>query len=236
MDLILKPDKVARTMAVIVICLVLNHMAIRLLELSLGPDHVSRLLRIYSQMFTVNAEGVIPTMYSTLALLFCSALLTIVGFAEKKKAGTTDYLYWLGLGFIFLCLSMDEAFEIHERISAPLRSTLGTTGLFYHAWVIPYGILAFVFISVYAGFIWRLPSRIKRQFVFAGLIYVTGAIGMELLGGRHTELYGTRNMSYVIFSTIEEIFEMGGIIVFVHAILSHIRSQFTDFRITISFR
>jgi len=222
-------------MTVIVVCLVLNHIAIRLLELAIGPEHGYRLFRAYTTMFTVNAEGVIPTMYSTTTLLFCSVLLTTIGLAERKEGHATDSLYWLGLGLVFLFLSMDEAFEIHERFTQPVRTALSTTGLFYFAWVIPYGILLVIFVSVYSRFLWRLPSRTRLLFVIAGGIYVTGAIGFELLGGRHTELHGdSANLSYIFFSTAEEVFEMGGIVVFVYATLSHISSHFSSLQIRIS--
>ena len=234
MDLALRPKTVARLMTVIVVCLVLNHIAIRLLEIAIGPEHDYRLFRAYTTMFTVNAEGVIPTMYSTTTLLFCSVLLTAIGLAERKEGHATDSFYWLGLGLVFLFLSMDEAFEIHERFSEPLRSALSTTGFFYNAWVIPYGILVVTFVSVYSKFLWRLPSRTRLLFVTAGAIYVTGAMGFELLGGRHTELHGSANLSYIFFSTAEEVFEMGGIVVFVYAILSHIGSHFSSFQIRIS--
>ena len=54
---------------------------------------------------------------------------------------------------------------------------------------------------------------------------MTAVVGREVLGGRHADLYGTRNFGYAAFVTLEEFFEMVGIIAFVFALLSYLRSE-----------
>ena len=234
MDLVLKPGKTVRAMALIAICLILNHIGLRFMELYLGYDCASGLFRLYCRMFTVNAEGMIPTMYSTVALLFCSTLLTIIALS-KKKTSANYFPHWLGLALIFLFLAMDEALEIHEHFAGPVRSALDiTSGFFYFAWVIPYGFALFILLAIYLKFLAKLPARIRLLFVSAGCIYVTGAIGFELLGGHHSALYGKENLMYIVFSTSEELFEMGGIVVFVYALLSYLSSEFKDLRIKVA--
>jgi len=234
MDLILKPEKIVRVMALMAICLILNHIGLRFMELYLGHDCASGLFRLYCRMFTVNAEGMVPTMYSTVALLFCSTLLTTIALS-KKKTDANYFPHWLGLAFIFLFLAMDEALEIHEQFVEPVRSALDiTSGPFFFAWVIPYGIALFIFLVAYLQFTIELPARTRLLFVSAGCIYVTGAIGFELLGGHHSALYGKENLMYIVLSTSEEVFEMGGIVVFVYALLSYISSEFKDLRIGVA--
>lgn len=221
-------------MALIAICLILNHIGLRFLELYVDQDCASGLFRLYCRLFTVNAEGMIPTMYSTVALLFCSTLLTIIALS-KKKTSSKYFLHWLGLALIFLFLAMDEALEIHEQFAGPVRSALDiTSGLFYFAWVIPYGFALFVFLAAYLKFITELPARTRLLFVSAGGIYVTGAMGFELLGGHHSALHGQENLMYIVLSTSEELFEMGGIVVFVYALLSYMSSEFKDLRIRVA--
>ncbi len=57
---------------------------------------------------------------------------------------------------------------------------------------------------------------------------------MELIGGIHDELYGRHNVIYVIYSTIEEVLEMVGIVVFIYALMTYISSEFNDLKIRIS--
>ena len=148
-------------MALIAIGLIGNHIGLRFMELYLGHDCASGLFRLYCRMFTVNAEGMIPTMYSTVALLFCSTLLTIIALS-KKKTSAKYFPHWLGLALIFLFLAMDEALEIHEQFGGPVRSALDiTSGLLYFAWVIPYGFALFIFLAAYLKFITELPARTR---------------------------------------------------------------------------
>jgi len=154
---------------------------------------------------------------------------------SKKKTSANYYPHWLGLALIFLFLAMDEALEIHEQFAGPVRSALDiTSGPFYFAWVIPYGVALLIFLAAYLKFLIELPARTRLLFVSAGCIYVTGAIGFELLGGSHSALSGKENLMYVALSTSEEVFEMGGILIFVYALLSYISSEFKDLRICVA--
>ncbi len=90
-----------------------------------------------------------------------------------------------------------------------------------------------IFVIAYLKFLIGLPKRIMVLFVVSGLIFVSGAIGFELLGGRHAELYGTSDLVYTIYYTCEELLEMLGIATFIYTLLSYITSQFTFLTLTI---
>lgn len=106
----------------------------------------------------------------------------------------------------------------------PLRNKLNVGGLLYFAWVIPGAIFVGACLLVYVKFLSDLPAKTRGMFLIAGTLYVGGAMGMELLGGYHTELYGLENMPYVLITTFEELLEMLGIAVFIYALLSYISS------------
>jgi hypothetical protein len=129
------------------------------------------------------------------------------------------------LGIIFLFLAVDETISVHERLIVPIRTALDTSGVLYFAWVIPYGIALAIFLIPTIKNLFTLPKRIRLMFVAAGTIYISGAIGMELIGGRHYELYGPKNHLYFLITSIEEILEMSGIVIFIHALLTYIKSD-----------
>ncbi len=54
----------------------------------------------------------------------------------------------LVLGIIFLFLSIDEGFQIHENIG-DMAKYIDSTGVLYFPWVVPYGFAVIVFILVY---------------------------------------------------------------------------------------
>lgn len=101
-------------------------------------------------LFRFSNEANVPTLYSSFALLFSSILLTIIAIAHRKNGSA--YLWWLGLAMIFLFLSIDEIASIHELLGKPVRESLGTSGLLFYAWLIPYGIALIVFVVTYSIF------------------------------------------------------------------------------------
>lgn len=121
-----------------------------------------------------------------------------------------------------MALSLDEFMSFHERLIEPLQNSLNTSGFLYYAWVIPGTIFVLIFLLAFLRFITTLPTKIKRLFIIAGTIYVSGAIGMEMLGGYYTNLYGEKNIIYAILTTIEEFLEMLGIVIFIYALMSYI--------------
>ena len=180
-------------------------------------------------------ENTIPTVYASLSLLFCSLLLWVISFA-KKKEGDKDFLFWLGLAIIFLYLSIDEVVAIHERFNGPVRSVLHTTGYLYYAWVIPYGIFVIFFGLTYLKFVISLPQKTRLLFIIAGLIYVAGAIGLELLESSQRVYGKNHNAQFVAFiTTIEEVLEMAGAAVFIYALLSYISSELKHLQLRILF-
>lgn len=54
------------------------------------------------------------------------------------------------------------------------------------------------------------------------------------MGGRIDEQIGRHNATYVVYSTIEEVLEMGGIVVFIYALMYYISIEFNDLRFRIS--
>lgn len=227
MDIILKPKHVTIFFSFIVVCLTLAHIAGQCSVILLKDENIFQPL---VPLFDLDLEQNFPTFYSSVSLLFCSFLLLIITFAKRNSG--ERYLYWLGLAAIFLFLSADESIMIHERLGWRVRSALNTSGYLFYAWTIIYGIALIIFLLVYAKFIFNLPLRTRFLFIIAGSIYVLAAIGVELIEGRLLELYG-ENIISIVFRTIQELFEMTGIVVFIYALTSYIDSELKDLQLSI---
>lgn len=185
-------------------------------------------------LFNFDIEKNIPTLYSSIALIVASILLLSIAFINQKHK--SSYIPWLGLSLIFLFLSIDEISSIHEELISPTREALKTAGVFYFAWIIPYGIALVVFITAYSKFLFKLPKNIMILFVVSGAIFVCGAIVFEMIGGRHYEIYGKDNILYALIYTCEESLEMIGIAVFIYTLLTYIVNEFESIIITIDKR
>jgi len=185
----------------------------------------------FVKLFDLNKEGNIPTFYQASTLLLCSALLAIIAFA-KKKEDAPYRLHWKALSIIFLFLSLDEAARLHERTIEPLQSALNASGFLHYAWIILGAVFVLIFVLAYLRFLADLPRKSRNLFLVAGAISVGGALGMESISGYHKSFYVGQYMllsclcnyhaNHVMISTVEELLEMLGIVVFIYALMSYI--------------
>ena len=70
-------------------------------------------------------------------------------------------------------------------------------------------------------FLNELPKRTLKLFVLAGIIFISGSVGMEIIGGRVEEIIGTKNITYLFCYTVEELLEKIGVIIFIYALTSY---------------
>ncbi len=220
---VFKPGQVARFLIIVVVLLVLAHIVGRVCVFS-GHKYVFGLV----QLFDLDSEGNIPTFYSAVTLLFSACLFFLIA-----KNAQSYSAHWSGLGVIFSYLALDEAAEIHEMITEPLRNLLHTSGLLYSAWIIPYALLGLLVAFAYLKFLFYLPSRTRNLLILSGIIFVSGAAGFEALGELLSQADQEGTFLYAAFVTIEETLEMIGVVLLIYTLLSYIAETFKNFRIGI---
>ena len=174
-------------------------------------------------LFDLNKERNIPSTYSSFALLLCCVLIAVIAIM-KHKQGDHYAFQWKCLSLIFLYLSVDEAASLHELANAPLKQSLNFGGIFHFAWVVPGAILVSIFVIAYFKFWLSLPTKTRNLFIVAGVLYVSGALGIEFIGGAYAEVHGLTNLTYSFITTIEEGLEMLGTLVFIYALLDYIET------------
>ncbi|WP_224999328.1 hypothetical protein [Cesiribacter sp. SM1] len=228
MEITSKPNRIIFILGIIISFLILANIAGMVARFSFGYES-SYLI----ELFNLDKENNIPTYFSSLLLLGCAATLGIVAFLEKERKSGKQ-LYWMGLSFIFLLLSIDESVQIHERIGAWTQNTLQTSGVFHFAWIIPYGLLVLVIGAAYTRFVWNLPLRIKKLMILSGAIYVGGALGMEALASYHYTQTFENSLTLVVFTIIEESMELTGLLLFLRSLLYYVDAEFggVAFRLT----
>ncbi len=215
MKIVLESVRVVRWLAAAAVFLVAAHVATRLL----GSPHDDDYLAGVGPFFDLDAEANLPTFYSTLTLLLAAAILT--GLASLERDDRSRGPYWLGLAAVFALLAADEATQLHELVGGLIETQITTTGFFYYSWIVPYAAMLLGLFLLYGRFLLRLPPGIRLLIVAAGLAYAAGVLGLEAMAARHDELYGQDNRTFTVLATIEEILEMGGIALFVYALLAY---------------
>ena len=163
------------------------------------------------QLLSLNGDQNVPTWYSSCMLFVCAGLLAIIAAATPANGYK---FHWAILSIIFLYLSADEAASIHEKAGSLLATFINTGDFSHYLWVLLYGPLVVVFALAYRGFLSRLPPNARRLFFTAGLLYVGGALGMEVVDGLYAVSYGRSSFGYFLLTQVEEVLEMLGVIVF----------------------
>lgn len=172
--------------------------------------------------FDAGGEQTAAAWLSSMLLLLCALVLFYLG-TVKRHLGQAYAMHWLGLGVIFVLLSMDEAVGFHEMTIMPTRELLGASGLFLYAWVVP--ALAFVILVgvAYLGFLRHLDLGFRLRFLLAGALFVGGAIGFEMLEGALASFYGHHRLIYEIAIHLEDTLEFAGELVFLQSLLLYTR-------------
>lgn len=201
----------------------------------LGLEHPKKLF----DLFYVDYENNIPTFFSSAQLFLASLLLALIT-VIKSQSRSPDWRQWMSLSLIFLYLAADETASIHEYFEKPVDWILGghPGGLFYTSWVLG-GLVAVIgFACFYLKFCFRLPPHTRTQFFTAAAIFLSGALGVELLSGYIFESgqvfeRSINNFAYSLSATIEEGLELAGIVVFITALFQYISDHFQEFHVKI---
>ncbi len=226
----LRSPSVLRWLVLIAACLVVAHVATRLLG---SPDDDDYLLGV-GPFFDLDAEANLPTFYSTFTLLLAAAILAGLGSLESDDRSRRPY--WLGLAAIFCFLAIDEATQLHELVGGLIESRIRTTGYLYYSWIVPYAALLGALAVLYGRFLLRLPPRTRWLIVVAGLAYAAGVLGLEAMAARHDEIHGQDNRTFTLLATIEEMLEMGAVALFVYALLAYAEREHGGLEIEIGAR
>jgi len=193
----------------------------RLIEYQLGIQETTEFVRL----FHCAEEGNITAWYSSLSLIFCAILLGFIALAKRSEANSF-VKHWNMLSIVFIYLSLDEAARIHEIIILPLRKFFNLSGIFHYSWVIIAIPLLLFFILYFISFLKILPVKTRNYFILSGFVFVSGALGFEMLSGYLLTSEIVRGSIYNSISiTIEEFLENIGIVIFIYALLDYIKTH-----------
>jgi len=223
----LNPSATARMLIATIGLLAVAHVGVSLIK------HVGGYPTVYGlvPLFDLNGEQNVPTYFNASLHLFSSALLAVI--AVLKKQSSDRYTrQWAVLCGGFLFMAFDEAAGLHELMERPMQELLGdrATGFLHFAWVLP-GILVTLFFALwFLQFLLHLAPRTRLLVVLSGLLFIGGAVGVELFEGRHAALHGSNNLTFDTFVLVEETLEMVGLTVFIYTMLRYIEHHYGEVR------
>ena len=212
--LYINPKKVFIVLMSVMVLLVLVSIFLNLLSVLDIPVY-----KVTRRIFGLSRERNIPTLFSSVILLGSSMLLGYIAYLTRLTGGRYS-LFWAILSLGFLYLSVDETAYIHETLSEDRAGWVFVAA--------PFVILFFLF---YIRFFLHLPRSTKLYFLFAGLLFIGGAFFLEYIGSWRRSIVDENSIAqtYLVFTTVEESFEMLGIILFIYALLLYLRDNFPDY-------
>jgi hypothetical protein len=184
-------------------------------------------------LFYVDAEANIPTAYSSFAWMLSGGVAMLISIA-RKQTGDRFTQHWRGLALVFTYLALDELAALHELTIDPLRSLLQGSGLFYFTWVVLGALFFLIFAISYFKFLYSLPPKTRILLMLSAGIFVTGAIGVEMIGGWYAEIFGLQaDLIYALIATTEEALEMLGVLTLLYTLLSYMGKYLQPIKINI---
>ncbi len=191
---------------------------INMLYFTMGYDHI---LGIFPA-FDVNKEWNVPSIFSALAILFCSLTCARIAVMRRPLSGLL-YLGWIGAGLILLFIAADELMSFHEHLSKPMRHAMDLDRRIFYIWALPYMLGIAVFAIFLIPWWLKLNSKLRIALLTAALVFVCGAVLFEVIGNMfflHEEKSQTiADYGYWISTTFEEGLEMFGMALALRALL-----------------
>lgn len=228
MEISISPTKIRKILILIFLGLLAFNFLYILVEYGLDNEVENILgkgsLSDYLEFFYFESERSFPTAFSGFQLFISSMLLYFI--SKKKNFKKLNGLQWKGLSFIFLFMTFDELISIHEPLVSITHGFIDITSEYLtFAWVIPYGIGCVVFVLLYLNFLKNLPSKTRTLFITSGVVFCSGALGLELIGGKIFSQVGEYTWQFALITTAEESLEMLGICLFIFALTDYISTN-----------
>ena len=168
--------------------------------------------------FSLSCEDNVPSWYSSCLLFACSVALACIWCRPPSERHGHGF-FWGVLCLGFLYMSLDESASYHEQMSLGFDSPVG---VLYYSWVAPMGGLVLALLLLFIRFLVVLPRRFRWRFIIAGVIYVTGALIIELfLGWWVSNSGGEGNIGYALIDGVQETMEMLGSTLFLLYLLQY---------------
>ena len=206
-----------------------------------------------TELFDMDLEANLPALFNVLLFLAGALAFHLVGRTEATSKARRPWNL-MALVFVFLAFDEGSQIH-EKLMLTTLRLMNagglgdGQMGWLYYAWIIPYGIAALTLLAILLPWILRLVPRLRWGLLLSGGLFVFGAVFLEAWSGKVAEaleataradaelpwlpcfvytpgscfLYDDR--AYVLLYTLEELAEMGGLILCLGVLLRELERR-----------
>lgn len=182
--------------------------------------------------FDIGEELTVGAWYSSVVwflLGLCAVLAAVLAPRHRPS-------WWL-FAVVSIVAAADETAALHERlifVGDRLRPYVPFEP--HYSWIIPGAIIAVVVVVLLLRVVWALRPKITLTLVLAGVVFLTGALGIETWTGFvQRDAGGAFTDFYMALSHIEETFELVGVSMAIIALSAMFRVRRTDDTLTARF-
>jgi hypothetical protein len=206
-----------RTLAVIALVLIAIGVATSFLY-----DAVDRTQDWWFRFVDVNGEANLPSWYSVVLLAGTALLLFAIARVRCERA-LGKAKDWSLLGWFVVAMSLDEMASIHEAVGGQVDRQVALPVIGGYGWIVPGAIIA-----AGAGLVgWRviqtLPGPAKRALAAAAVLFVLGALALEVVEAILTGENGAFGAAAKLTTGAQELFEMLGVVLALGALTRELR-------------
>jgi hypothetical protein len=197
-------------------------------------DFDSKKAAWWSPLFSLDIELSVPSLYQVFLFFIIAFLFFLISYL--KIVGKEHFRWhWFFVSCIALILAFDEGASIHELATMPIRHLMGGNlpGFLRFAWVIPALVVVIVLVFLFWKFFRSLPGRTQILLFISIVAYLSGALGLEMIGSNYAVLNGIKNLTYNIFVTFEETFEMTGLVLANFTLLDYLQNNYPQVAVRI---
>lgn len=186
-----------------------------------GNKYVTRI----AEWLEVDREASLPTWYAVITLMACAVLLAIIALDAFQRRRPFPR-HWAALAAIFALLSLEEIIGIHSEVTQRLRDLVSITEGFGYALALSaIALVGLALVALLFGrFYLHLPVRWRMWFTIGAVIYLIGVFASDAVGDYLITESGAPTLAYVVVQTVEEAFEMTGVLIFIVMLLDYIRT------------
>lgn len=192
-------------------------------------------------IYDVDQEANLPTWLSSMLLNIAAVLAFVISSSDAPVLRRP----WRGIALLLALMSMDEIACLHNVPSRRLFEWLGAdNGYLMNAWVLPAGLLSLGILCVYLPFLLQVRRRVALGLMLAGALYLTGALGLEILGsklefdtgGMDYDGASRYSLAFEICTVAEEFFEFAGLLVTLSVLRKHAITVGAELRLSFAAR
>jgi len=220
----IRPWMLARVLAGISAGLVVGGAFANYAIYNLAPDPEHAIADVLKR-FDLGHEPSIPAFYSAIVMLAAAAVLWFLGVYDPH-GGRHRRVAWRALSIVMVALAIDEVAMFHEMGTAAMER-LGINSPFHFSWVVPGGIFTCLIVICFSRLLFSLGRRTRALIVGSGVLFISGAIGMEIIAGlifeaAESEHEALSSTAHVLLQAVEEGLEMLGMALFLCTLLDYV--------------